>query len=382
MSQSFLCVLNELPVPNTGGGILLGEIFALLSQWGEVHIVVPVLPHQRPMYQSLQSDFSRTVASWTELIPINRWGKRNYTPGRLLSGLPGGIYNFATRENEQRLAGARARLQPSREVAVSTWAVAAYPNRRFTSQTYLYMVNVDHEIVGAAPANLLRRMDGLLERNRVRKHCIGAIQSAGKVAAITARDAEALRRESGRADIQVVPPLMRPKAVVRDQVQPGAILLPTNYTYAHNRVSLTWLLEEVWPRIDSAARLRVTGRDDSRGALRRLCQRYERVEYLGCLPQMELEQQFARAMVCVNPTLSGSGFQIKLLDALSRGVPVVTTRFSNHIGPEMPSSDDPRQFAELVNTVLKSIRVNYRYDSFYNEAVKAWMNFLNLTEMC
>ena len=87
--------------------------------------------------------------------------------------------------------------------------------------------------------------------------------------------------------------------------------------------------------------------------------------------------------ICIGAQFVGLSNKPLLLEAqAAEPLPVVTTRFSNHIGPEMPSSDDPRQFAELVNTALKSLRANYRYDSFYNEAVKAWMNFLNLTEMC
>lgn len=78
----------------------------------------------------------------------------------------------------------------------------------------------------------------------------------------------------------------------------------------------------------------------------------------------------------MNPTRSGSGFQIKLLDALARGVPVVTTSFSNRIGPALLASDDPRQFAALVNAALKSCQAVYPYSSFYGNAVRAWNNFL------
>lgn len=291
---SYLVVLPELPVADTGGGVLLREVLHQLAGRGIVHVVVPVLPHQFSLLQQLEIDLKGVAASWMRLEPVKSFGKKGYSIRRLASGLPGGIYNFATPENEQRLADERRRVQPARELAISTWAAAAYPDRLFTPQTHLYLVNVDHEIVGAAPANFLRRVDAVLERRRVRKYCICGVRSAGKVAAITARDAEVLRALSGRADIQVVPPLMRPQPVGRDQVAPGSVLLPTNFTYPHNRASLRWFLDEVWPALDRETTLWVTGRDDSVGGLRSLCQRYERVEYLGCLPQVDLEQRFAR----------------------------------------------------------------------------------------
>jgi hypothetical protein len=371
-------VVSELPVSDAGGGVLLREILHMLSQWGDIHVVAPVLPHQEDLAESLRLDLSGIVVSWTALEAVRTRGKRLFSLRRMASGLPAGIYNFATPQNERLLAQARNRIQPDRELVISSWALAAYPDQRFSPATHLFMVNVDSEIVTARDNRRLRKLDAVLERKKVAKYCVRGLQSAGRVGAITRKDTDTLALLSGRRDICHLPPVMRPRPVGRDSVEQGAILLPTNFTYPHNQAATLWFLNEVWLRVDRRARLWITGRDDRNGTLQSLCQRFERMEYLGCLPPGNLESRFARAAVCVNPTRSGSGFQIKLLDALARGVPVVTTRFSNPIGPEIPSSDEPREFAELVNQLAFSPRTTFHYSDFYAAAVDAWSHFLSL----
>jgi hypothetical protein len=81
--------------------------------------------------------------------------------------------------------------------------------------------------------------------------------------------------------------------------------------------------------------------------------------------------------VAVNPTRLGSGFQIKLLDAIARGVPVVSTAFSNRIGPAIASSDDPVELARLITTRLTPGAVApFDYAAFYESATNAWDSFL------
>jgi hypothetical protein len=101
------------------------------------------------------------------------------------------------------------------------------------------------------------------------------------------------------------------------------------------------------------------------------------VSYAGCLPREELDRLFDKATLAVNPTRSGSGFQIKLLDALARGVPIVSTAFSNRVGPAIASSDDPMELARLVNArLISSGTPAFDYTAFYETAVRAWDAFL------
>ena len=102
-----------------------------------------------------------------------------------------------------------------------------------------------------------------------------------------------------------------------------------------------------------------------------------RTTYAGCLSAADLNAAFARTAVAVNPTRQGSGFQIKLLDAIARGVPIVSTTFSNKVGTAIPSSDDPLTLAALISARLApSAAQPFDYATFYRQACTAWDEFL------
>ncbi len=67
----------------------------------------------------------------------------------------------------------------------------------------------------------------------------------------------------------------------------------------------------------------------------------------------------SRILVAVNPTVSGSGVNIKLVEYLSVGLPVVSTSKGQAgvgltPGVDLRVADDPANFAEQVNHLLAS----------------------------
>ena len=99
--------------------------------------------------------------------------------------------------------------------------------------------------------------------------------------------------------------------------------------------------------------------------------------YAGCLSAAALDAVYAQTAVAVNPTLVGSGFQIKLLDAIARGVPVVSTAFSNRLGRDIASSDDSIALVNLLNERLDPAGfAPFDYSKFFEAATCAWEAFL------
>jgi glycosyltransferase involved in cell wall biosynthesis len=153
------------------------------------------------------------------------------------------------------------------------------------------------------------------------------------------------------------------------------VLITTNLAYQPNVTSLDWFLREVWPHV-GPAELTIAG-GDPRGVGQRLSRGRERVRFVGLLGPAELDAAFARTAVAVNPTRTGSGFQVKLLDAIARGVPIVSTAWSNKLGPAIPSSDDPAELARLITDRLTpDTAAAFDYASFHAAACKAWNAFL------
>lgn len=373
--QRTLIVLPNLPEQRTGGGILLFEVLAYLVTRGNVAAIVPVPPHLAAEFAEVQRHPLLGGVEWHVL-------RANRTPGaigyleRLLSAAPAEVAKFSLEENRRLIEDVRRTFHPTTELAISSWALAAYRDFVFPPKARLYMVNVDPDIVRYDGPSLKRRLASMIDRPKVARLCRRGLSSAGSVGAISEVDLPALNRLGRRQDVAYVPPLMRPQPVDRSCVEPNTVLITTNFTYSQNVTSLECFFRECWPLVAPQARLTVTGKDEN-GTLAALCAGQARTKYAGCLDTAGLDAAFASSAVAVNPTRLGSGFQIKLLDAIARGVPIVSTAFSNRIGPAIASSDDPKELAALISERLIPESIPpFDYASFHAATIAAWDAFL------
>lgn len=370
-----LCVLPHVPERRTGGGILLFEVLAHLARRGRVAVVVPMLPHLEGEMEEVRCEPVLDAVEWHELRPVGRGGLTGYL-SRLLSATPAEVTKFANEANRIRLADIRRAFVPTTELAISSFALAAYPSLTLPPRGRLYMVNVDPLIVQYDGPSLRRRLAAAIDRPKVANLCRRALAGADRIGSISAADVPVLNGIGGRNDVEYVPPLMRPQPLDRSHVVPGSVLITTNFTYSQNVSSLEWFFRECWPHVDGRAKLTITGKDDS-GRLAMLCASQPRTVYAGCLSMADLDAAFARTAVAVNPTRRGSGFQIKMLDAISRGVPLVSTSFSNKIGLAIASSDDPWELARLINDrLVPDVVPPFDYTAFHRAAVASWDDFL------
>lgn len=374
-ADSVLCVLPALPSRQTGGGVLLHELLVFLAATRGVAAAVPVNERTMPAFEACAQHPELAGIEWHALPEYRQPGLAGYVR-RCTGWLPADAAKIATTANHAALEHLRASFRPATELAVSSWALAMYRGSAFHSGVRLFMDNVDPEIVHYEGPSLKRRLACWVDRPKVDRLCRRALASAGRVGAISAVNAAALTRMSGGREVMHVPPLMRPRPVDRSRAELGSVLITTNFTYSPNVTSLHWFFRDCWPHVSPRAKLIVTGKDD-RGRLAALCRAQPRTTYAGCLPLDALDAAFARTALAVNPTRLGSGFQIKLLDAIARGVPMVSTAFSNTIGPAIASSDEPRELADLINARLDPGSMPaFDYAAFHENATTAWNRFL------
>ena len=384
-----LVAIPGLPEQRSGGGTLLYELLVWLRDRagpdGQVAVVVPVPAARWPEYESLQRDPTLAGLHWHPLEERRTPGLRGRL-ARMLGPLPADMAKIATPANTSILDAIRTSFRPTTELAVSSWALAPYRDQVCPSNARLVMVNVDPDIVrhdgpwlaGIWPDTdaLVRKLACAIDRPKVRRVCRRALATAARVGAISRADVAPLDRLGGRSDTVHLPPLMRPKPLDRSHAKPGTVLITTNLAYQPNVTSLEWFVRDVWPDVRADARLTIAGLDP-RGLAPPLCRGHERVTFVGLLAPAELDAAFARTAVAVNPTRTGSGFQVKLLDAIARGVPVVSTAWSNKLGPAIPSSDDPRELARLItDRLIPGREPPFDYAAFHAQATAAWHSFL------
>jgi glycosyltransferase involved in cell wall biosynthesis len=150
-------------------------------------------------------------------------------------------------------------------------------------------------------------------------------------------------------------------------------LITTNLDNKHNQESLQWFLKEVYPKVDNNIKLIITGK----GVFDDLITRYPNVDFRGFINREELIQLYNESSLFINPTISGSGVQIKLLEALSYHMNVVSTEYTNTFPHIIDSSNNSIEFANLINENIQNPNHTFNFEE-YNRV--NCTNFLRIFE--
>jgi len=176
------------------------------------------------------------------------------------------------------------------------------------------------------------------------------------IADISAADAR-WRAALGPVPARHVPPFAGPdlSPVDRAPAVPDRVLFLGALNVATNVEAVRWLLSEVWPTVH-AARPDVIMQIVGRAPTAQVQRWVEQAPAAELHPDVAtVEPYLAGAAVAVNPAVSGSGVNIKLVEYMAAGVPVVTTSHATSgLGPidGVVVEDRPRAFAGAVVDLL------------------------------
>ena len=174
------------------------------------------------------------------------------------------------------------------------------------------------------------------------------------------------RVSTGARNVVHVPPfaLDLGPSVPREAAGTGAAPMPAPRVIflgaldiATNTDAVGWLVERVWPRITAAhptVVLDVVGRGPSAELSRRLAA-LERVRLAADVP--DVRPYLAGADIAVNPAVSGSGVNIKVVEYLDAAIPLVSTSLATRglalrAGTDLEVADDADAFADAVLRLL------------------------------
>lgn len=173
------------------------------------------------------------------------------------------------------------------------------------------------------------------------------------------RDADQLRAIAPTARLFVVPNgvdthFFAPRS--ESNVEPGRVCFVGPTFMYPNRDAIEWFLDRIWPsvrRSSPGATLEMIGRNPPGDA-----ERYANVEAVipaGYVP--DVRPHLAKAVCSVVPIRVGGGTRLKILEAWSFGVPVVSTSIGcdglNAVdGENILIRDDPDEFGMAVAQVL------------------------------
>ncbi len=160
-----------------------------------------------------------------------------------------------------------------------------------------------------------------------RRYQVDATSWADHTLCVTPED-HALYAAMGGRNLVTMPLGMDTEAITPDRAPATGPLLLFVGSFQHrpNRSAVAFLLDRVWPRVRAAlpaARLVIAGRGSDAFVAGREGGVPEGVQALGFVD--DLGPLFRTATLFVAPLTEGGGIKIKILEAMARGLPVVTS---------------------------------------------------------
>ncbi len=324
------------------------------------------------------------------LFPMDEGGK--IRTANILRGLKGGAFEVALASPAPAGAGRfRAEIDaacdsfaswPQRPVrpwraaiaqAVARWrpdlVVADFPHAAVldpgagAAASVMFTHNVEAEIFErhAARARGLWKLVWRGQAGKMRRFEGEALRRYQAVIAVSARDADALRRRYGLpsvtpidtgVDLAYFAPLPPARARADTVVFTGVMDSPANMD------GISFLMDEIWPLVAAArpdARALIVGRNPPAALAAAAQARNLPWTFTGAVP--DIRPHVAQADVAVIPLRVGSGTRIKAFEAMAMGRPVVATRvgiegLDIEPGQHFLQADDPAGFAGAILQLL------------------------------
>jgi len=222
--------------------------------------------------------------------------------------------------------------------------------------------NVEHAILqryAATARNPVMRMAASIEWRRVRAYERAVCRASRLVLVVSDVDRQALSALAGTDVTFATVPIAVDAAGVAPiaglTTEPRVVFLGGLH-WPPNADGLAAFVREIWPRVRAArpeATLTSVGRDDApvAAALRET----PGVTLTGWVP--DIEPFVRRGRVLAVPLRAGSGMRVKILEAMARGLPVVSTAvgcegIDVQPGRHLLVENDPARFAAAVLRVL------------------------------
>ncbi len=251
-----------------------------------------------------------------------------------------------------------------------------YIPKRFTGKVIYIEIDVNSSIYyqyADFEGNIIKRLLLLLEAFKLEKYERKIIKRPDLIYTISPIDKEKLILQGARRNIiSVIPIPFRGQYLYRFPKKPS-ILFIGNLTWKPNFDGIVWFIKEIYPLILKKlpnCKLIIAGKN-SKGVLAN----YPRIfiKYINSFSQTSqvIKKLYKDAGVFIVPIKVGSGIRVKILDALSHGIPIVTTSvgaqgINLHNNHEVIITDNIDLFAESVIKILakKNIALKFSHKGY------------------
>jgi hypothetical protein len=288
---------------------------------------VTVVGYRRPgTHPERHEDDVAVAERHIETAQAPRWRAAAWMARAIAGRQPYSVAKYRSR------AYARAIERYDPEIVVVDHLQAPAPP--IDARTVYNAANAEYEMYEQLAGRLMRR-----EARHVRKAESELVQRVDESWTVSRADADALERIGAkRTRVFDMPASAPPPPAQLPEPEIDAAMLGT-WTWGANAVGLEWFEEQIRPRLNGL-RVEVAGLGSERG------------------PVDDAEAFLRRARVVIVPKTSGTGIQIKTLNAIASGRAVVAAssavRGLGELPPTVTVTDDPGEFAAALATANAS----------------------------
>jgi hypothetical protein len=350
-----LMLTTVLPGDVSSGGEVASQAFAQAIR--ELGHDLVVLGYRRagaspPMHADDVAVAARPIETAVAPARAAAWMGR-----AVLTRRPYSVTKFVSRRYAAAAGAQLRRLRPQLTVVDHAQMAWAAPDA-----SYVYLAhNVEHRLyTGLAEGRGLSATANAREARLMRRVEEDLCRGARAVWALADADADVLAAMAGRV-ITFDVPVEVPPAPAEPSID---IALLGSWAWKANAAGLEWFLRDVRPRLPGGVSVEIAG-SGSLGVPAAV----HGVTARGRVPDAAAFLQSARAVAV--PSVAGGGLQIKTLDAIASGRPVVATPFAmrgiSDPPPTVAIAEDGAAFASALDRAMTSSG-----DGHHPEVARRW----------
>lgn len=331
-----LMLTTVLPGALRSGGEIVSQ--AIVDALGRAGFTPTVVGYRRPGDDGPAG--AGEVAASIRPIETQAAGRRagGWMAKAVLSGIP---YSVAKYRSRGYLRAVDRGLAENPSAVLVDHAQVAFALPRIQNAPLVYVAHnaesrIYRDLAASADRSAARwayRRESRLLQGIERE----LVQRATQVWSLSGEDRDALRTLCPHADIRLLEvasglDVSADRAVIARQADPGYdVALIGNWGWRPNGRGLEWFVSEVASRMDPGVSIAVAGAgaDWLRG-------HRQNIEVLG--PVTDAAGFLVGARVVAIPAVTGGGVQVKTLDAIATGLPVVVTSTATRGLGKMPRS--------------------------------------------
>lgn len=366
--KQILYLTQLLPYPpNTGGKYKTLEILKILAKKYEVHLVSMVDKEEELINGKVLLSYCRCVKSF--VVPVITMKHRKLklkVITSLFTVKPFIIYKFYSKAVQEHLTSL-FKQNNFEIIYIEHSSMVQYIPNSFKGRLIYDEHNVSHLAYlsyAQQEPNLFLRIFFLIESFKLKLYESKSVKRFDHIFAISKFDmCKIIELGFCRKNISVLPVPFEYKLLFKYHLYDPVILFVGTLSWRPNEKGIIWFIKNVFPKIIKLmpnAKLIIVGIN---GEWLKPYLTNRNIEYCGYIK--DLSRVYKKTSVFIVPIHIGGGIRIKLLHAMSSGIPIVSTskgaegiEVTN--GKEILIEDKPEEFVNAILKVLQNRKIANR----------------------